>query len=180
MRKIGLAIVALSASVVATVGGPCWSCIDHLHGHPRLGRLPEAGRACRRYLRRDRGKHRCPWRGPSRRGCDLHPRQRGGPPRIPARSAVGFAANAPASLQVHFAHINGGVRMLGGNGEFSTVEDNEEIDGGATMDGDRGSSGSPFISHMPSADRDAQQQRYGRPGRERVCDEHDRRQSRLS
>ena len=46
----------------------------------------------------------------------------------------GIRANAPASLQVHFAHINGGVRMLGGNGEFSTVEDNV-IHGGATING---------------------------------------------
>jgi hypothetical protein len=46
----------------------------------------------------------------------------------------GIQANEVASLQVHFAHINGGVRMLGGNGFFSTVEDNV-IHGGATIDG---------------------------------------------
>ena len=32
-------------------------------------------------------------------------------------------ANAPALLEVHFAHIHGGLRMYGGNGPFSTVED---------------------------------------------------------
>jgi hypothetical protein len=37
----------------------------------------------------------------------------------------GVHANAPASLQVHFARITDGVRMYGGggNGQFSTVED---------------------------------------------------------
>src|SRR5262245_29857483 len=43
----------------------------------------------------------------------------------------GVRADAPASLQLHFAHVSGGVRMLGGNGFFSTVEDNH-IKGGAT------------------------------------------------
>jgi hypothetical protein len=43
-------------------------------------------------------------------------------------------ANAPASLQVHFAHITDGVRMYGGNGEFSTVEDNV-IRGNVTITG---------------------------------------------
>jgi hypothetical protein len=46
----------------------------------------------------------------------------------------GVRANAPASLQLHFANVSGGVRMLGGNGFFSTVEDNN-IHGGATIDG---------------------------------------------
>jgi hypothetical protein len=46
----------------------------------------------------------------------------------------GIRAKAPASLQVHFAHIKGGVRMRGGNGFFSTVEDNV-IRGGATING---------------------------------------------
>jgi hypothetical protein len=46
----------------------------------------------------------------------------------------GIRASSPASLQVHFTHINGGVRMHGGNGFFSTVEDNV-IHGGATIDG---------------------------------------------
>jgi hypothetical protein len=46
----------------------------------------------------------------------------------------GIRATDPASLQVHFAHINGGVRMRGGNGFFSTVEDNV-IHGGATING---------------------------------------------
>ena len=46
----------------------------------------------------------------------------------------GIRADSPASLQVHFAHVNGGVRMRGGNGFFSTVEDNV-IHGGATIDG---------------------------------------------
>jgi hypothetical protein len=46
----------------------------------------------------------------------------------------GIRAKAPASLQVHLAHINGGLRMRGGNGFFSTVEDNV-IHGGATING---------------------------------------------
>ena len=48
----------------------------------------------------------------------------------------GIRANDAASLQVHFAHIKGGLRMLGGGGteEFSTVEDNV-IHGGAKIDG---------------------------------------------
>ena len=46
----------------------------------------------------------------------------------------GIRANDPASVQVHFAHVNGGVRMRGGNGFFSTVEDSV-IRGGATING---------------------------------------------
>jgi hypothetical protein len=46
----------------------------------------------------------------------------------------GIRAKAPASLQVHFAHIKGGLRMRGGNGFFSTVEDNV-IRGRATING---------------------------------------------
>ena len=44
----------------------------------------------------------------------------------------GIRAQAAASLQVHFAHIKGGVYMDGGNGFFSTVEDSV-IRGGATI-----------------------------------------------
>jgi hypothetical protein len=46
----------------------------------------------------------------------------------------GVTADEPASLQVHFADIRGGVSMHGGNGFFSTVEDSD-IHGGATIDG---------------------------------------------
>jgi hypothetical protein len=46
----------------------------------------------------------------------------------------GIVAKASASLQVHFAHVSGGVRMHGGNGFFSTVEDSV-IHGGATING---------------------------------------------
>jgi hypothetical protein len=46
----------------------------------------------------------------------------------------GVRADAPASLQLHFARVSGGLRMVGGNGFFSTVEDNH-INGGATIDG---------------------------------------------
>jgi hypothetical protein len=46
----------------------------------------------------------------------------------------GVRAKAAASLQLHFAHVSGGVRMRGGNGFFSTVEDNV-IRGGATING---------------------------------------------
>src|SRR5437763_1607440 len=44
----------------------------------------------------------------------------------------GLEANNPASVQLHFAHVNGGVRLIGGSGFFSTVEDNV-INGGATI-----------------------------------------------
>jgi hypothetical protein len=46
----------------------------------------------------------------------------------------GVRAKAPASLQVHFADIRGGLKMRGGNGFFSTVEDSD-IRGGATING---------------------------------------------
>jgi hypothetical protein len=46
----------------------------------------------------------------------------------------GVRATDPSSLQLHFAHVSGGVRMRGGNGFFSTVEDNV-IHGGATING---------------------------------------------
>jgi hypothetical protein len=46
----------------------------------------------------------------------------------------GLDANDPASVQLHFARVSGGVRIIGGNGFFSTVEDNV-INGGATIDG---------------------------------------------
>ena len=46
----------------------------------------------------------------------------------------GLDANDPASVQLHFARVNGGVTISGGNGFFSTVEDNV-ISGGATIDG---------------------------------------------
>jgi hypothetical protein len=46
----------------------------------------------------------------------------------------GIVAKGAASLQVHFAHVYGGVRMHGGNGLFSTVEDTV-IRGGATING---------------------------------------------
>jgi hypothetical protein len=46
----------------------------------------------------------------------------------------GLDANDPASVQLHFARVNGGVTIIGGNGFFSTVEDNV-INGGATIDG---------------------------------------------
>jgi hypothetical protein len=43
-------------------------------------------------------------------------------------------ANDPASVQLHFAHVNGSVSIVGGNGFFSTVEDNV-IGGSARIDG---------------------------------------------
>jgi hypothetical protein len=46
----------------------------------------------------------------------------------------GVRANDAESLQLHFADIKGGVKMLGGEGFFSTVEDNV-IHGRATIDG---------------------------------------------
>jgi hypothetical protein len=49
----------------------------------------------------------------------------------------GVHAKAPASLQLHFAHVYNAVRMYGGNGQFSTIEDNV-IRGGVTQTGYRG------------------------------------------
>jgi hypothetical protein len=49
----------------------------------------------------------------------------------------GVHANSPASLQLHFARVYDGVRMYGGNGEFSTIEDSV-IRGGVTQTGYRG------------------------------------------
>jgi hypothetical protein len=49
----------------------------------------------------------------------------------------GVHANSPASLQLHFARVYNGVRMYGGSGEFSTIEDNV-IRGGVTQTGYRG------------------------------------------
>jgi hypothetical protein len=46
----------------------------------------------------------------------------------------GLHANGAASVQLHFAHVNGGVTIIGGNGFFSTVEDNV-INGGAAIEG---------------------------------------------
>jgi hypothetical protein len=49
----------------------------------------------------------------------------------------GIHADRPKSLQVHFAHIYNAVRMYGGNGPFSTIEDNV-IRGGVTQTHYRG------------------------------------------
>jgi hypothetical protein len=49
----------------------------------------------------------------------------------------GIVANGASSVEVHFARINGGVSIQGGEGFFSTVEDNV-IHGGATINGYRG------------------------------------------
>jgi hypothetical protein len=46
----------------------------------------------------------------------------------------GVRADDPASVQLHFARVNGAVRIIGGNGFFSTVEDNV-INGGARIVG---------------------------------------------
>jgi hypothetical protein len=46
----------------------------------------------------------------------------------------GLRANRAASVQLHFARVNGAVRIVGGNGYFSTVEDNV-INGGARIVG---------------------------------------------
>src|SRR5262249_11443654 len=46
----------------------------------------------------------------------------------------GGRADAPASLQLHSTNVSGGLKMIGGSGFFSAVEDNH-IRGGATVDG---------------------------------------------
>jgi len=105
-----------------------------VHRHPRIGQLPQACRA------------------PPGATCD------GTEAKVDVRGGIrvredatfilgseelgadtgdirgGIRAHDPASLQVHFAHVKGGVKMRGGNGFFSTVEDNV-IRGGATIDG---------------------------------------------
>ena len=49
----------------------------------------------------------------------------------------GIVASGASSVQVHFARVNGGVSIQGGEGFFSTVEDSV-IHGGATINGYRG------------------------------------------
>jgi hypothetical protein len=49
----------------------------------------------------------------------------------------GIVASGASSVEVHFARINGGVSIQGGEGFFSTVEDSV-IHGGATINGYRG------------------------------------------
>jgi hypothetical protein len=46
----------------------------------------------------------------------------------------GVRADNAASVQIHFARINGGLAIVGGNGFFSTVEDSV-INGGAVING---------------------------------------------
>ena len=82
-------------------------------------------------------------------------------------------ANAPASLQVHFAHIWGGVRMYGGNGPFSTVEDSTIRGGAVTITGYSGF-WFGFIRNDVRGNVKAQQHEDGRPGRERVRHQQDR------
>jgi virginiamycin B lyase len=47
-------------------------------------------------------------------------------------------ADASASVQLHFAHVWGGVRIYGGRGQFSTVEDNTIRGGAVTIKGYKG------------------------------------------
>jgi hypothetical protein len=49
----------------------------------------------------------------------------------------GIVASGASSVQVHFARVNGGVSIEGGEGFFSTVEDSV-IHGGVTINGYRG------------------------------------------
>ena len=136
MRKLGLVIVGALVPRRSQQdfdgprrSRPATTCTGTLDSGDYHKLVVPAGATCDGTEANDRR----PWRGPGRRGCDLRPRERGaGADTGTIRG--GIRANAPASLQVHFAHISGGVRMRGGNGFFSTVEDNV-IRGGATING---------------------------------------------
>jgi len=110
MRKLGLVIVGMFA-------------VTALSAAPAAAKPGHGGSTCTGTLAS--GKyHRLVV--PSGETCD------GTEARIDVRGGV--RANDPASLQLHFAHVSGGVRMRGGDGFFSTVEDNV-ISGGATING---------------------------------------------
>lgn len=75
----------------------------------------------------------------------------------------GVSADGASSLQLHFAHVNGSVSMLGGSGYFSDLED-DTINGGVTIEGYSGFwlgfirntvNGTVTISRNAMADPDA-------------------------
>lgn len=133
MRKVGLAIVgALGIGVlfagVSTAGAAVFTCTGTLAsgGYQRI--VVPAGASCdgtdaKIYVSDGVRVHQ---------GATFVLGQDGGSNTGVIHGLV--HANAPASLQVHFAHITDGVRMYGGSGEFSTVEDSV-IRGSVTMTG---------------------------------------------
>jgi len=139
MRKIGLLIVgalsatALAAGVSTAVAGHARSTCDGTLASGTYHKLVvPAGATC------DGTEANINVRGGVRVGegatfiLGADPNEGGGADTGTIRG--GIRANAPATLEVHFAHIKGGVRMRGGNGFFSTVEDSV-IRGGATING---------------------------------------------
>ena len=142
MRKFGLVVVAVLAALVAT----STALADRGGGHGAQGKGAES--TCTGTLASGKYHKLVVPAGATCDGTDAVIDVRGGVRvREGATFILGFdggpdtgtirggiRANAPESLQVHFAHVKGGVRMLGGNGFFSTVEDNV-IHGGAKIDG---------------------------------------------
>jgi hypothetical protein len=134
MRKIGLAIVALSASVLAAgvlaspAGAASTTCTGTLDSGDYQKLVVPAGATC------DGTEATIDVRGGVRVGESATFVLGSEESTDTSTIRGGIQANDAASLQVHFAHISGGVRMRGGNGEFSTVEDNV-IHGGATING---------------------------------------------
>jgi hypothetical protein len=135
MRKVGLVIVgALSATALAAglstafAGATATTCTGTLASGDYHKLVVPAGAVC------DGTNANIDVRGGVRvgEGATFVLGHDGGADTGTIRG--GIVAHAPATLEVHFANISGGVRMHGGNGFFSTVEDNV-IHGGATING---------------------------------------------
>jgi hypothetical protein len=135
MRKLGLvigaalAIAALSAGApTAVAGGSATTCTGTLASGSYHKLVVPEGATC------DGTNANIDVRGGVRveRGATLVLGFDGGPNT--GTISGGVRAQSPASLQLHFAHVRGGVTMENGNGFFSTVEDSD-IRGGATIDG---------------------------------------------
>jgi hypothetical protein len=142
MRKAGLAIVAVLGATALTAGAANAS-----HGRG-MANAAHGGSACTGTLASGTYKRLVVPAGATCDGTNASIQVRGGV-RVGEDATFilgseestdtgkirgGIRATDAASLQVHFAHISGGVRMRDGNGFFSTVEDNV-IHGGATIDG---------------------------------------------
>ncbi len=135
MRKLGLVIVGVLAITALAAGpstafaaGPATTCTGTLDSGDYHMLVVPAGAAC------DGTEATIDVRGGIRvgEGATFVLGSEEGTDTGTIRG--GIRASSPASLQVHFAHVSGGVTMRGGSGFFSTVEDNV-IRGGATIDG---------------------------------------------
>jgi hypothetical protein len=149
MRKVGLVIVAAlmalgvgTSTALAAPGGP------HAHGKASHGKASHGSQLCTGTLASGTYRRLVVPAGETCDGTNAEIKVRGG---VRVREGAtfilgedggsdtgtirgGVRAKSSASLQLHFAHVSGGVRMRGGNGFFSTVEDNV-IRGGARIIG---------------------------------------------